>query len=77
MNQNWEIFDWENDDLAILDMDQTEEKLVHLDFIAEIPGIETETGYKDIVDPKAAAQGNTPTAHGCSASSSCSPVCWL
>ena len=44
-----EIFDWENDDLASLEMGWTDEKLVHPDFIAAIPGIKTEANFEDIV----------------------------
>ena len=49
MNQNEEKFDWENDDAANLETDRTEDKLVHQDCIAEIPGIETKANYRDIV----------------------------
>ena len=42
-------------------MDQTEDKLVHPDFIAKNAGIETEADYKDIVGPWSAAQGHEPT----------------
>ena len=55
LNRNGEKFDRENDDLADLKTDRTEEKLVHPDFIAEIPGIEMEADYEDIVGPKSAS----------------------
>merc|ERR1712194_877818 len=61
LNRNGEKFDWENNDLANLETNRTEEKLEHPDFIAEIPGIETEVDYEDIVGPKSAAQGYKPT----------------
>ena len=61
MKQNGETFDWENDDLANVETDWTDDKLVHQDFIGEIPGIETEAKYEDIVGPHLAAQGYTPT----------------
>jgi len=51
----------ENDDLANLETDRTEEKLVHPDFITEIPGIETEADYEDIVGPQSTSQGYKPT----------------
>ena len=51
LNRNCEKFDWEKDDLANLKTDRTEEKLVHPDFIAEIPGIEIEANYEHIVGP--------------------------
>merc|ERR1712086_891634 len=59
--RNGDKFDWENDDLANLETDRTEEKLVHPDFIAEIPGIETEADYENIVGPQSTLQGNKPT----------------
>ena len=52
MNRHGEKFDWENDDLANLETDRTEKKLVHPDFIAEIPGIETGATYEDTVGPQ-------------------------
>ena len=61
MNRNSEKFDWENDDLANLETDRTEEKLVHPDFIAEIPGIETKANYEDIVGPQSTSQGYKTT----------------
>ena len=61
LNRNGEKFDWENDDLANLETDRTEEKLVHPDFVAEIPGIETEADYENIVGPQSASQGSKPT----------------
>ena len=61
LNRNGEKFEWENDDLANLETDQTEEKLVHPYFIAEIPGIETEADYEDILGPQSASQGYKPT----------------
>ena len=61
LNRNGETFDWENDELANLETDRTEEKLGHPDFIAEIPGIETETDYEDIVGPQSASQGHKST----------------
>jgi hypothetical protein len=61
LNRNGEKFDWENDDLANLETNRTEDKLVHPDFIAEIPGIETEADYEDIVGPQSASQGHKPT----------------
>ena len=42
-------------------MDQTEDKLVHPDFIAKTPGIETEANYGDIVGPQSVAEGHVPT----------------
>ena len=51
----------ENDDLANLEKDRTEDKFVHPDFIPEIPGIETKADYRDIVGPQLAAQGYKPT----------------
>ena len=50
----------ENYYLASLEMDLTGEKLVNPDFTAEIPCIETEANYKDIVGPQLAPKGNTP-----------------
>ena len=47
--------------MANLETEQREEKLVHPDFIAEIPRIETEADYKDIVVPQSTAQGHKPT----------------
>ena len=61
LNQNGKKFDQENDDLANLETDRTKEKLVRPDFIAEIPGIETEANYEDIIAPQSASQGYTPT----------------
>ena len=60
MNQNGKKFDWKNDDLANLETDRTEEKLVHPDFISEIPGIETEADYEDIVGPQSSSEGYKP-----------------
>ena len=51
LNQNENTFDWENNDLASLEKDWTEEKPVHLDFIAEFPGIEIEADYKTLWAP--------------------------
>ena len=42
MNGNRDKFDWENDALANLETNWSEDKLVHPYFIAEIPRIETE-----------------------------------
>jgi hypothetical protein len=61
LNRNGKKFDWENDDLTNLETIRTEDKLVHPDFIAEIPGIETEADYEDIVGPQSASQGHKPT----------------
>ena len=47
--------------MANLKTDRTEEKLVHPGFIVEIPGIETEANYEDIVDRQSTSQGYKPT----------------
>ena len=60
MNQNGEKYDWENDELANLVMDWTDDKVVHPDFIVEIPGIGTEADYKDIFGLQSTAQDHTP-----------------
>ena len=60
MNQNGEKYDWENDELANLVMDWTDDKVVHPGFIVEIPGIGTEAEYKDIVGLQSTAQDHTP-----------------
>ena len=62
LNRNGEKFDWENDDLANLETNRTEEKLVHPDFIAEIPGIEMEAKYEDIVGLRATFIQRSPIA---------------
>ena len=46
--------------MANLETDRTEDKLVHPDFISEIPGIDTEANYKDFVAPQSAAQVYKP-----------------
>ena len=46
--------------MADLKTDRTEEKLMHPDFIAEIPGIKTEADYEDIVGPQSTPQGRRP-----------------
>ena len=46
--------------MADLKTDRTEEKLIHPDFIAEIPGIKTEADYEDIVGPQSTSQGRKP-----------------
>ena len=61
LNRNGEKFDWENDDLANLEADRTEEKLVYPDFITEIPWLKTETDYEDIVGHQSASQEYKPT----------------
>ena len=53
--------DQENDDLANLETEQTETKLVRPDFIAEIPEIKTEADYEDTVGLQSATQGHTST----------------
>ena len=60
LNRNSEEFDWENDDLANLETDRTEEKLVHPDFIVEVPGIKTKANYEDIVDSQSESQELKP-----------------
>ena len=45
LNRNGEKFDWENDDLAEIEVKAKEEKLVEPDFIAKIPGIPLESNY--------------------------------
>ena len=47
--------------LAKLEMNQTEDKLIRPDCIAEIPDIETKANYKDIMGPQLAAQSYKPT----------------
>lgn len=60
LNRNGKRFDWENGALIHLETDRTEEKLVHPDFISEIPGIETEADYEDIVGPQSSSEGYKP-----------------
>ena len=62
LDQNGETFDWKNDNLANLEMDWTENKLIHPDFIAELPGIETETNCEGIMCPHSSIQDYTLTA---------------
>ena len=52
MNRKEEKFDWDNDNLTEIKMDDKEPKLVQPDFIAEIPGIEVESNYEPIIGPK-------------------------
>ena len=56
LNRNGEKFDWENDDLAEIEVKAKEEKLVHPNFIAEIPGITRESDYQEIEPPNAITQ---------------------
>ena len=55
LNRNGDKFDCKSDDVSNLETDWTEEKLIHPDFIAEIPGIETKAVYEDIISPQSAA----------------------
>ena len=45
LNRNGEKFDWENDDLAEIEVKAKEEQLVQPDFIAEIPRIPLQSDY--------------------------------
>ena len=56
LNRNGEKFDWENDDLAEIEVKTKEEKLVQPDFIAEIPGIPLESDYQEIQPPNTSSQ---------------------
>ena len=49
MNQKGETFDWDNGDLADLKAVNEQPKLVHPDIIAEIPGVETEDIYDNVI----------------------------
>ena len=46
--------------MASLVTDWTDDKVVHPDFIAEIPGIGTEVEYKDIDGLQSTVQDHTP-----------------
>ena len=52
LNQEGERFDWDNDDLTEIKMADKEPKLVQPNFISEIPGIEVESDYDQIIGPK-------------------------
>ena len=56
LNRNGEKFDWENDDLAKIEVKTREEKLVQPDFITEIPGIPLESDYQEIEPPNTLSQ---------------------
>ena len=56
LNRNGEKFDWENDDLAEIEVKTVEEKLVQPNFIAEIPGIPLESDYLEIQPPQISNQ---------------------
>ena len=56
LNRNGEKFDWENDDLAEIEVKPREEKLVQPGFIAEIPGIPLESDYLEIQPPQTSIQ---------------------
>ena len=56
LNRNGEKFDWEDDDLAEIEVKTKEEKLVQPDFIAEIPGIPLESDYQKIQPPQTSNQ---------------------
>ena len=51
MNRKEEKFDWDNNILTEIKMDDKEPKLVQPDFIAEIPGIEVKSDYEPIIGP--------------------------
>ena len=52
LNRDKEKFDWENDDLAEIEVKTREEKLVQPKFIAEITGIPLESDYAEIQPPQ-------------------------
>ena len=52
LNRNGEKFDWENDDLAEIEVKTREEKLVQPDFIVEITGIPLESDCPGIEPPQ-------------------------
>ena len=56
LNRNGEKFDWENDDLAEIEVQTVEEKRVQPDLITEIPGIPLESDYLKIQPPQTSNQ---------------------
>ena len=52
LNRHGLKFDWDNDDLKEIELSKTDEKLVQPDYIAEVPGIEVQGDYDNIIGPK-------------------------
>ena len=52
LNRNGKKFDWENDDLAEIEVQTVEEKLVQPDFITKILVIPLESDYVEIRPPQ-------------------------
>ena len=63
LNQKGEKFDWDNDDLTEIEMADIEPKLVHPNYISEIPGIEVESDYETIIVPKPNTEPEVKSSH--------------
>ena len=56
LNRHGLKFDRDNDDLKEIELSKTDEKLVQPDYIAEVPGIEVQGDYDQIIGPKPDAE---------------------
>ena len=63
MNRKGEKFDWDNDDLADLTAVNEQPKLVHPDIIAEIPGVETQDMYDNVIGPIPIGEEEKPSSY--------------
>ena len=54
---------WDNNNLADLKAVNDQPKLIHPDIIAEIPGVETEDMYNNVIDPTPISNKEKPTSY--------------